>query len=164
MLHRSSKSLWCLILTLAWAVHSAGAASYPISHFDQLRGLVVSAIFQDSKGYIWLATETGLWRGHANGFEPITAPTTSGKPRLAVPNTWGKQGRSLLEDDGGTLWIGTDFGLIALDVESLQSRPVPEVLKSGKVFFVFRNIKVFWVEASHEDSIFRLIVSEILSL
>ena len=123
---------------MLWAVRAVNGASYPISHFDQLRGLVVSAVYQDSKGYIWLATETGLWRGHANGFEPITGPTTSGKSS-PVPDLWGKQGRCILEDDDGTLWIGTDFGLIALGVESLQPRPVPEVLKHLNIACLYRD-------------------------
>ena len=138
MLRRPLMPIWCLILTLGWAMRGADAASYPISHFDQLRGLVVVAIYQDSKGYIWLATESGLWRGHTNGFEPITAPAASSKP-LPIPETWGKQGKCLLEDDDGTLWIGTDFGLIALDVESLEPRPVPESLRSGNIFCLVRN-------------------------
>jgi len=121
-----------LVLTTLWALRAVHAASYPISSFDQLRGLVVADMYEDSRGYIWMATETGLWRGQADGFKPVTEPTTWGKPSH-VARTWGKQGRCILEDDHGTLWIGTDHGLIALDVESLEARPVPEVLRQGNI-------------------------------
>ncbi len=104
------------ILLLNAVVH-ARAASRALFSFDELRGVIVNAIHEDSRGYFWLGTEGGVWRGQNNGFEPFRELYA-----------WGTGAQCFLEDDDGTLWIGTADGLRGADVHHLTDHVVPSPL------------------------------------
>lgn len=70
---------------------------------DGLPQSTVSAIVQDSEGYIWLGTEAGLVR--FDGFEMRTFD------RANTPELRSDHISELLLDDEGILWIGTRNGL-----------------------------------------------------
>ncbi len=132
-------ALWlACAVPLTVSVKPAHGSTYPITRFDNLQGLIVDEVFQDSRGYIWLATLSGIWRGQRDGFQPISSPTAA-DPHIPVPTRWGHNARGFLEDDDGTLWIATDRGLLAIDMISLAPRPVPQPLDSRNVRCLHRD-------------------------
>ncbi|GAB5410869.1 MAG: hypothetical protein BalsKO_32340 [Balneolaceae bacterium] len=77
-------------------------------HFDTESGLsnnIVYDIFQDSEGFIWLATENGLNR--FDGYEFVKFFHDVNDPLSLSSNIV----RSIVEDESGNLWIGTYNGL-----------------------------------------------------
>lgn len=74
----------------------------------------VCQIFQDSKGFIWMATEEGL-----NLFDGYTFKTfkhnSSDSTSISNNNIL-----SIIEDKQGSLWIGTNNGLNVLDRSTLK--------------------------------------------
>ncbi|MBK8268835.1 MAG: hypothetical protein IPK83_11245 [Planctomycetes bacterium] len=112
------------------ATGRAHAASYPLSTFDRLRGVIVYDVHEDFKGGIWLGTESGVWRWRNNGFEMVNSPTGT-TAQTPVPAGWGRGALTLASDSkSNTLWIGTGSSLLALNMESLEPYPVPSDLKS----------------------------------
>ncbi|MBX3395363.1 MAG: PAS domain S-box protein [Phycisphaerae bacterium] len=109
-----------------WLPHSTFAANFPLSSFDLLQGVIVYDIHEDSSGEIWLGSEMGVWRWRTNGFELVSAPT--GRSPSNISSDWGRSAHTIASDTSGTLWIGTGHGLLALDMESLEPRPVPPQL------------------------------------
>jgi len=90
---------------IAPAVH--GQNGY---HFEQLttrNGLssnTVNTVFQDSKGFLWFGTETGLNRYDGYRFK-IFQNNRNDSNSLSNNYIW-----SICEDSQGYLWIGTDGG------------------------------------------------------
>lgn len=80
----------------------------PFQRFDTQSGLsnnIVYDVFQDSKGFIWIATENGLNKFDGYEFERfhhIPSDSTSISSNLV---------RTIVEDEAGNLWIGTFNGL-----------------------------------------------------
>lgn len=77
--------------------------------FDQvskIQGLsenYVNAIFQDSRGFLWLATSHGLSRYDGRNFKNYTTIGHAGISDLAV--------KSITEDTDGHIWFATESGL-----------------------------------------------------
>ena len=100
------------------ALSAAAVAAVPIPatrpmHFEHLTmrdGLsmsTINSIFQDSQGYIWLATEAGLNR--YDGYSVRQFRRDRGNPHgLASDYVW-----SIAEDTQGDLWLATDGGGVA---------------------------------------------------
>jgi hypothetical protein len=68
---------------------------------DGLRDLSVNCLVRDRTGFLWVGTESGLFRYDGFRFRPI------GTPEINV--------HSLREDQAGRIWIGAIDGLYYLD-------------------------------------------------
>lgn len=87
------------------------------------RGLTdneVMAIYQDSRGLLWIGTASGL-----NRLDLATDTLTTYREKDGLPNdvVYG-----ILEDEQGFLWLSTNKGLARFD-PSAQSEPVTETFK-----------------------------------
>ncbi|WP_426416648.1 two-component regulator propeller domain-containing protein [Aestuariirhabdus sp. LZHN29] len=80
--------------------------------FDAMQGLsqnTVSAILQDSRGYLWLGTQDGLNRYDGLRFTPY-------QPLQNDPSSLSDSFiTALIEDDHGQIWVGTRRGLNRFD-------------------------------------------------
>ncbi|WP_431213957.1 ligand-binding sensor domain-containing protein [Puia sp. P3] len=87
--------------------HGGGTTNYRYSRTDStsLCSDRVNSIFEDSRGWLWLATEGGLCRFNNGRF--IRYTTADGLPSNFI--------LCLLEDKKGRLWISTSRGLVCLD-------------------------------------------------
>ncbi|MGH7588631.1 MAG: ligand-binding sensor domain-containing protein, partial [Gemmatimonadota bacterium] len=87
----------------------ASAQQLPLRDFTSADGLAgddVRTLLQDSRGFLWIGTTTGLSR--FDGQEYRSYGAAEGLPDPAV--------YALLESSDGTLWVGTASGLARLDV------------------------------------------------
>ncbi|MCH8318210.1 MAG: histidine kinase, partial [Bacteroidetes bacterium] len=79
------------------------------SEKDGLANNLVSAIFEDSKGNIWI----GSWEGGVSKFDTKTTPGTSGARFKIITQSQGlarNNAFSIMEDSKGNLWFGTRGG------------------------------------------------------
>jgi ligand-binding sensor domain-containing protein/signal transduction histidine kinase/DNA-binding response OmpR family regulator len=67
----------------------------------------VKAITQDSKGFIWFASNSGLFRFDGLNVKKYSLQSIDGTPSLEV--------KSLLFDSNNKLWVGTNKGLLKYD-------------------------------------------------
>lgn len=74
-----------------------------------------TAVVQTMDGYLWLGTESGLWRFDGVRFVRWNPPTE--KPQLELPI------ESLLASHDGSLWIGTTHGLFHWKGQELTLYP-----------------------------------------
>lgn len=82
------------------------SGSPPFQHFsmdDGLPSMRVFQVIQDSKGYLWLATDHGVCRFDGQGFKTYT--TQDGLPENETLNIY--------EDDAGRVWFGHYSGVIS---------------------------------------------------
>src|SRR5690349_25177802 len=112
--HRFSRNIcWraftialCLSGTLCASGTRAAAQQLSIRHYDVSNGLAhshVSAMHQDAKGYLWLATWEGLSRFDGYRFTNYTQADGLGDPII----------NDVVEDRHGRLWVATNGGGIA---------------------------------------------------
>jgi ligand-binding sensor domain-containing protein len=69
----------------------------------------VSQVYQDSKGFIWVATRDGLNRYDGYHFQVFK---NNPQDATSLPDNFVQH---LFEDKNGTLWIGTEKGLSYYD-------------------------------------------------
>ena len=74
---------------------------------DGLAGDQITSIAQDSRGFLWIGTRTGLSRFDGVGFRSFD--TADGLPLAGVYD--------ILESSDGTLWFGTGGGLVRMRAE-----------------------------------------------
>ncbi|WP_158267582.1 hybrid sensor histidine kinase/response regulator transcription factor [Adhaeribacter arboris] len=104
------------LLTLCWVLPGWGVAQSREFGQDQftrvahLQGLKVKCMLKDSSGFMWLGTETGLYR--YDGYQTEFIPTTTVGIRLSSNSVL-----ALYEDREANLWIGTDNGLNKLSTD-----------------------------------------------
>jgi signal transduction histidine kinase/ligand-binding sensor domain-containing protein len=67
----------------------------------------INFIFQDSRGFLWLATNHGLSRYDSRNFKNYTTIGNNGISDLAL--------KCVTEDKSGNIWFGTESGLNKLD-------------------------------------------------
>src|SRR5690606_36880772 len=114
--------------------------SFDLTYFSTQSGLsnnIVYDIYQDSQGFIWVATENGLSRFDAYNFKNFHhSPSDS---TSISSNTV----RTIFEDKTGNLWFGTHQGLNKFD-RSTQgftrySIPKPYSVISQDVIWISQN-------------------------
>jgi ligand-binding sensor domain-containing protein len=97
-----------------WAgAHSLSAQQLSIHHYDVSNGLAnshISAMYQDAKGYLWLATWEGLSR-----FDGYRFTNYGERDGLRDPII-----NAIAQDRMGRLWIGTNGGGVARLVDNPQ--------------------------------------------
>lgn len=84
-------------------------------HFTVEDGLsvnTISAITQDSKGFIWLGTSNGLNRYDGHSFKLFKPSKEEARPKS------GNGILTVVEGGDGCLWTGTDFGLYILNPQT----------------------------------------------
>lgn len=106
--------LGLVLLVMGLIYPSAYASKLPVQRIEQspfsnqkLSGII--DILQDSQGFLWLATETGLLR--FDGLNTLKFDAQKNNPNsLSNQYCW-----SLLEDRFGKIWIATENGLNEFD-------------------------------------------------
>ena len=99
-----------LLLTLT--TFNSGAQTARIyTSADGLANSHIHDIFQDSKGFIWFATENGLSRFDGIKFNNATYD------RSRINSIASNTVRTVFEDCMGTFWVGTSAGLQIFDTE-----------------------------------------------
>ncbi len=114
-------------------VRSAGGI-YNFKHYTSEEGLLGSTteyIFQDSKGYIWVGTRSGLNR--LDGFEIQNFDETDGLVYRSI--------HYIIEDEHGILWMATERGLSSYDGFEFTNYSVEDGLVNQQI----------WCLAEHRD-------------
>jgi signal transduction histidine kinase/ligand-binding sensor domain-containing protein len=105
-------------LALCLSAVLSPAAQLPVRTFgtaDGLPGDAVTALLEDSRGFLWVGTQTGLARFDGTTFVVYT--TDDGLPHPGIT--------ALAEDNAGALWVGTTGGL---------ARMLPARESGGRLF------------------------------
>ncbi len=120
--------LHTLMLSLLLAVTSVTslAQTYPYREYTIDDGLPQSesmAVFQDSRGYLWIPTRNGLALFDGHTF--ISYLRKDGLPSNIVSQ--------VVEDRDGTIWAVTPNGLARFNGRNFKSYPVPDSMKLKNV-------------------------------
>ena len=115
-----------LLLLTSLCCLQAGAVSSEIrslSVSDGLPDLVINTIYKDSKGYVWMGTNTSVERFDGIRLEHYMVEGSNENLKRVF---------ALVEMPGNELWVGTGMGLFRLadDAEKLE-RLAPEMITSG---------------------------------
>jgi ligand-binding sensor domain-containing protein len=103
----------CLTGVFSVGAHRVSAQQLSIHHYDVSNGLAnshVSAIYQDAKGYLWLATWEGLSR-----FDGYRFTNYGERDGLRHPII-----NAIAQDRAGGLWVGTNGGGVARLADGAQ--------------------------------------------
>ena len=113
----------------------------------------VTAILEDSKGFLWFGTYDGLNR--YDGYEIVTFKNTVNS-EIFVSNRI----RALAEDGNGNIWIGTDEGITLYDYrtdkfKNLYSNKTLNKEKKGPVVrnFIFDENKNRCIATTQTDGV-----------
>jgi len=99
---------------------------------DGLSNSHITNIFQDSQGYIWIATENGL-----NKFNGYSFTAYSEQPDDST-SLKGNYVYSVFEDSHGNFWVGTTRGLFRYDRNTDSFHPF--LIQSNNPFYLDRAI------------------------
>jgi ligand-binding sensor domain-containing protein/signal transduction histidine kinase len=99
-----------LALDPDWQIYQYGHRAWKSG--DTFPGGTINAIAQDADGYLWLGTNTGLFRFDGDRFVQWNPPSATRSPGSIF---------SLLADKDGSLWMGTADGLKRWDHQRLYS-------------------------------------------
>ncbi|MEO0790778.1 MAG: two-component regulator propeller domain-containing protein, partial [Bacteroidota bacterium] len=117
-LHSSPISIWLISVVCLWLSSWCTSFAQPF-HFERIASELglsqnyISALCQDSQGYLWVGTKNGLNRFDGYRFEvfehdPFDSTSLSGNYIKAIH-----------EDKSGRLWIGTSAGVNLFDREQV---------------------------------------------
>ncbi len=115
-------------MTLFVIVRPSGAQNYPFREYTVLDGLPQSqatAVFQDSRGFLWITTRNGISR--FDGIEFKNYFKKDGLPSNIIT--------SLFEDSSGYIWALSSSGISKYDGIKFQFFPCPDNVAEGKFFF-----------------------------
>lgn len=122
-----------------------------ISSFEDLPSEEVTQIIQDYKGYIWIATNSGLCR--YDGYRIRTYKDNLFTPGILSDN----QIKSIAEDHSYNLWIGTNNGLNVLNMVTGEIGKVEDSRLQNKVVSVLYVSKDNNVWIGMDDGLYRYI-------
>jgi len=95
------RKTFLIVVLLIWVFSRPGfAQEYSYSHYDITDGLAGSTVYcitQDTDGFLWMGTETGVSRFDGTHFRNFT--TSEGLPDIEVLQMFG--------DSRGRVWIRT---------------------------------------------------------
>ncbi len=94
-----------LVFSAAFSVHAERLPFRTYTTADGLAGDSVRALLQDSRGFLWIATSSGLSRFDGQVFRNYDVADGLPSPRV----------NALIETRDGTLWVGTTEGVARLD-------------------------------------------------
>jgi signal transduction histidine kinase/ligand-binding sensor domain-containing protein/CheY-like chemotaxis protein len=115
---------WCRIATIVGCATVCHAQRYSFKQYTQDSGLTnvaVNTINQDQAGFLWVATDNGLFRYLGRRFERFGRD--AGLPRDDVT--------ALAIGHDGTLWAGTPGGIAYLSGDRFRTVPVGPDLNAG---------------------------------
>lgn len=122
----------------------ANAQLYNFTSYSLEQGLPQSsvyAIYQDSRGYLWLGTESGVAR--FDGVHFTVFDRTSGLPGNTV--------RSIIELSDGNIWVGTDKGIGVFNGTSWKQITAKDGLRGSAVMKLVPDSKGrIWVATNDE--------------
>ncbi|HCT29717.1 MAG TPA: hypothetical protein DIW31_03045 [Bacteroidales bacterium] len=130
---------------LLFAFKSSGQL-YNFTNYSLEQGLPQSSvysIFQDSRGYLWLGTESGVAR--FDGLRFTVFDRTSGLPGNTV--------RSIIELANGDIWVGTDMGIAFYNGSSWKQITTKDGLKGSAVMKLATDSKGRVWAASNDDGV-----------
>ncbi len=99
------------------------AQTYTVTRYADDSGLpsrIVRDVIQDSKGFIWVAGNNGLYRFDGQHFKPFLSSLTDS---VGLRDN---KINALLESANGKLWIGTPKGLHVLEQDKINHFPLKE--------------------------------------
>ena len=114
------------------AVH---AQQLSIRHYDVSDGLAhshITAMLQDAKGYLWLATWEGLSRFDGYHFTNYGQRDGLGDPII----------NAIAEDRQGHLWVATNGGGVARLIDDSQATPSVQAESAPSVRQKFASFRV----------------------
>ncbi len=103
--------LWVLAACLAGLAVAQRFSFRDYGAEDGLTNLVITSVLQDRAGFLWVATQNGLFRYDGSRFERYSKQ--DGLPSASVSG--------LHEDDNGTLWVATSRGAARRTGERFES-------------------------------------------
>ncbi len=122
-----------------------------ISSFEDLPSEEITQIIQDNKGYIWIATNSGLCR--YDGYRIRTYKDNLFTPGILTDN----QIKTIAEDHSYNLWIGTNNGLNILNMITGQIHKAEDSRLQDKVVSVLYVSKDNNVWVGMDDGLYRYI-------
>lgn len=120
------------------------AQLYNFTTYSLEQGLPQSSvytIYQDSRGYLWVGTESGVARFNGVNFKVFDR--TSGLPGNTV--------RSIIELSDGNIWVGTDKGIGVFNGTSWRQITAKDGLKGSSIMKLVPDSKGhIWVATNDE--------------
>ena len=104
--------LTCLFVVNPLNIYAEGISDeYMQTIYDQESGLgssEINCIYQTESGYIWIGTDSGLYRYNGSEFKLFNLWDTDKEDVYFI--------NSLYQDSNGTLWVGTNnYGLFNIN-------------------------------------------------
>lgn len=131
-----AKLVICCFLLIGFLPNWANGQSINYRQYTAADGLqndCVTAITQDSAGFLWIGTSTGLERFDGYTFTPLQTLVSDGFPETTI--------LSLFTDQRGIIWVGTAAG----DIWKLR----PELGRIEPVELAHKgNVECFFTDAS----------------
>ena len=121
------RQLLCIILiSFPLLLHAQTGKFYSTDH--ELSSSLINQLYQDSKGYIWIATEYGL-----NVFDGMrfSIYKHNAKDSTSLKNNYV---RSLFEDSQKRFWVGCIDGLLQYDPHSDSFHEIPLIREGKQVY------------------------------
>jgi len=115
---------------------------------DGLSGTSMQNFFQDSKGYLWIPTESGLNRFDGYNFKVyLNQPDDSTTINSSSSNV-------VFEDSSGQIWVGTNYGLNQYDYVLDCFKPIKLSVRNVNFSLTVNVIledsqKMLWLITSH---------------
>src|SRR2546428_519137 len=94
---------------------------------DGLAGDFISSIFEDSRGCLWISTESGLTRWKDHKFTTILS--------------FGLPERLIHEDQKGNVWVGQDPGLFRFQDEKLTAFTTKDGLADNSITAILDDLQ-----------------------
>lgn len=120
----STRRALCTLLAMVLACSCAGAQQFTFKHYGQdegLKNLDVFRVIQDRSGFLWVATENGLFRYDGSRFERFGA--AEGLPENLIIDA--------IKDASGRVWVSSRSHLYYLDGERFHAVPDGSTLRLG---------------------------------
>lgn len=137
------------IILLAIYQHSAAQTSVFYKTGDQISSSLINSIYQDKKGYLWIATEYGLNIFDGNQFHTL-------RHKDKDPNSLcNNHVRTIFEDSQNNIWIGTMTGLMKYHRESntftkITLHKKSEIINPHVSQIIERKNGEIWIATSNE--------------
>ena len=148
----SLRGVFLIFIAACFVFNKSGYATRVVI-FNVDTGLTqstVTSVIQDSKGFLWIATQDGLNRYDGYTFKPYrNNPLDS--TSLSNNNI-----NSICEDSFGNVWLGTNNGLSMLERSSgkfinyYSKASDPSSLSDNRIFCVYRDKSgTIWVKTAN---------------
>lgn len=114
---RTLTFFYCLIITSFLCIHAQSGRFY--SSDKELSNSLINKVYQDKRGFIWIATEDGLNKFDGNRF------TVYKKSKDESAGLMNNYVRTLFEDSKGRFWVACINGIQIYDQATDSFRTIP---------------------------------------